>query len=1367
MNGKAILKIFLVALLLLPLKSIFAQTASAEFISSVLPQKLASGEQVKDGVQNVFLKDNRLFVANTWAGIQILDVSDVKNPKELGRYELTKRIRNVYVEGDYAFVSVEIEGVYILDISDPANIHLVSTIITPTNEAFWVIARFPNVYIAEGSQGVEIYNIRQPATPRLAGSFDTQGFAWGLALNGSDLYVADKSKGLVILDVSIPATPKKRGQFLNMKNAKTVQIEDNIAYVANGPDGLWILDISNPEIPSLISKLAVEGYIFHASKTGNTVFLSNEIGQKLEIIDVTDPKNPVKVGEYDTDGKVYYAVKRDVYVYIAADTQTLIVRQNFKPVIAEVGDQTVDENTLLSVIPNAYDPDGDEIFYQVENLPKGAEFDSVSGTLDWTPDYEQSGRYPGVKITVVEKTESRLSSNTTFQITVIHVNRNPVLPEVEDYEVDENSKITFTIPEGSDPDIEDKGLLTYGAQNMPEGATFNPDSRVFSWTPTFEQSGIYTIDFAIMDPEGGVARNASVITVRHIDRKPILEPVADKTVDENQVLTFSISGSDPDAEDQNALSYKAQNLPQGATFDPATATFSWTPTYDQSGVYNNILFIFTAGAMSDSTTMNITVNHVNRAPVLNAIADQTIDENKLLRVSISGSDPDVEDKGKLKYSASNLPVGAAFNTDSLVFHWTPTFEQSGSYNNIEFTVSDPSGLTASQTISITVNHVNRPPVLAAVEPKSVAENQLLSFELVGSDPDAEDANVLVYSAKGLPEGAILQGGTFSWTPTFDQSGEYPVTFVVSDGRLTDSKATTITVNHVNRPPVLDPIAAQVVDENIPLTFTVKGSDPDKEDEGKCILSAANVPVGATFDPASGVFSWTPTFDQSGVYQVDFTNTDPEGLSVQQQVQITVNHVNRTPVFSEQTPQTVDENVPLTYKIIPATDPDAEDAEKITYTVENLPEGAVFNAEIPEITWTPTYDQSGEYTITINVSDGEFTVSQPLKITVNHVNRAPQITEIPNQTIDENSPWTLNVTYSDPDKEDQGKLVLTSENLPEGATFDAANGVFSWTPNYEQSGTYSGIVVSVTDPAGLSDSRSFEIVVNHVNRAPTLEPVAAVSAAENESIQFTLTANDPDAEDAGKLTYSSTNLPAGAQLNAQTGDFTWTPTFLQAGEYSVNFKVSDGAGLTAEQVGQISIKDVNHTPVLNDISKNSVNENESISFTVEGTDEDTDNSLTFSAENLPDGASFNKDSKTFNWTPAYNQAGDYTIEFKLTDGVETVSKSAEISVKNVNRPPTISGPSSEEVEAGSSLNIRYEGDDPDGDDLTFEGGNLPSGADLDASSGTFNWSTSENQAGTYTIIIKVSDGQSDASTRTTITVKEKPQPVQTPADTTGN
>ncbi len=1328
-----------------------AQEASAEFISSHVPHVLSEGEQVADGIQNIFLKDNLLYVTNVWSGLQILDVSNLEDPKEIGAFITENRSFNTYVEDNYAYISNELGGVVVLDVSDPANMRQVARIETE-GKAHWVVARFPYVYVAEEAAGVRIYNIENLNTPRHVGSYDSPGWAWGLFLDGDNLYLSDKSGGMRILDVSNPASPTEIGKYDRMKHVKTVQVVDDIAYVSNGPAGLWIFDVSNPSSPLLISHLAVDGYIFDAYKFGNSVFLANESKSKLNIIDVSDIKNPKQEAVYEAEGKVYSALKHDVYVYVAADTKTLILRHNHPPQIAAISDKKVRENETLEISADAFDPDGDRIVFSVENMPDRASFDSLAGFLNWLPDFEQSGMYPNVKITATELTDSKLSESTTFDIRVVHVNRPPEIPDIPDTVVNENELLTFTIPEGADPDKEDQGLLTYFAENLAEGALFDINTREFSWTPSFEQSGIYSVDFGVRDTAGAVDRDVSNITVNHVDRSPVLQPLADQTVTENDTLIIVLEGSDPDAEDQYALSYSADNLPEGATFDPESKKLTWVPTYDQSGQYENLQFIFRAGALADSISLDVAVEHVNRPPVLDPIENKMVDENRLLEFGISGKDYDVEDKGKLVYSAENLPEGATFDADSLIFRWTPGFEQSGIYEDVKFSVSDPDGLEDSQTISITVNHVNRKPQLAEIGAKSVDENALLTFNLNGGDPDAEDAGKLTYSAEGMPEGATLDSATFNWTPTYTQSGNYTIAFTVSDGNLTDSKSASITVDHVNRPPALEAIADQTVNENEQLTFAVTGSDPDSEDAGKWKLSAENMPEGASLDTANAQFNWTPDFDQSGTYDVKFLITDPAGLTAETSAKITVNHVNRDPVFAALEAKTIDENSRFEFNVPPAGDPDAEDKGKLVYWAQQLPEGAVFDSTNLILTWRPDFDQSGNYTVNFLVSDGEFTVEQPLNITVNHVNRPPEIAPLQNQVVDENAPWQLTVDYSDPDKEDQGKLQITASNLPEGASFDEATAQVSWTPTFEQSGEYTGITFTVVDPAGLSDAKALTVTVNHVNRPPVLEAVAAQNAVENSALTFTLNGSDPDAEDEGKLVYSATGLPDGAMLNGQTGAFNWTPNFLQAGVYQVTLKVTDSGDLSDEQQTTITIEDLNRPPELEAIPAQTVNENEKLSLTISGSDPDTDNTLKYQAAGLPQGASFDTASHVFDWTPTFEQAGDYTVNFTVSDGKEEANAAMQITVANVNRPPKFEDIAAQTVDENKTLTFKVTASDADaGTELTFGAAQLPEGATFSEVDQTFSWTPGFEQAGTYSPRFTVSDGTDEVSMSVNITV----------------
>jgi hypothetical protein len=72
---------------------------------------------------------------------------------------------------------------------------------------------------------------------------------------------------------------------------------------------------------------------------------------------------------------------------------------------------------------------------------------------------------------------------------------------------------------------------------------------------------------------------------------------------EGQPIEFTVSATDPEGD---PLTFSASNLPEGANFDAATATFSWTPRYDQAGVYV-VRFEVSDGTLSDFEDVTITV----------------------------------------------------------------------------------------------------------------------------------------------------------------------------------------------------------------------------------------------------------------------------------------------------------------------------------------------------------------------------------------------------------------------------------------------------------------------------------------------------------------------------------------------------------------------------------------------------------------------------------------------------------------------------------------------------------------------------------------------------------------------------------------
>ncbi|MFC2004924.1 putative Ig domain-containing protein [Chloroflexota bacterium] len=92
---------------------------------------------------------------------------------------------------------------------------------------------------------------------------------------------------------------------------------------------------------------------------------------------------------------------------------------------------------------------------------------------------------------------------------------------------------------------------------------------------------------------------------------PVLEAVGDQSVDEGQLLQFTIAASDADGD---PLSYSASNLPAGASFNSTSRNFSWTPGFSQAGNYPDVHFEVTDGTLTDSENITISVRDVSTPP---------------------------------------------------------------------------------------------------------------------------------------------------------------------------------------------------------------------------------------------------------------------------------------------------------------------------------------------------------------------------------------------------------------------------------------------------------------------------------------------------------------------------------------------------------------------------------------------------------------------------------------------------------------------------------------------------------------------------------------------------------------------------------
>jgi PKD repeat protein len=288
----------------------------------------------------------------------------------------------------------------------------------------------------------------------------------------------------------------------------------------------------------------------------------------------------------------------------AQDSETVtlsVTKANSPPVLGAIGSQSIEENQLLTFPISAADADGNPITYSATGLPSGA---SLTGqTFSWTPTYSQAGSY---NVTFVAS-DGQAQDSETITLTVVNSDRPPVLAEVGSQTVNAGSPLSFALA-ATDPDGDS---LTYSAGSLPSGATLT--GQTFAWTPTSTQAGSYTITFTVSDGTLTSSRTAAIV-VAASNVPPVLATIGNKSVNENQLLTFTISATDPDGD---SLTYSASPLPSGATL--TGQTFAWTPASTQTGLYT-ITFTVSDGTLTDSRTATLTVARAVNDQVVPVVA---------------------------------------------------------------------------------------------------------------------------------------------------------------------------------------------------------------------------------------------------------------------------------------------------------------------------------------------------------------------------------------------------------------------------------------------------------------------------------------------------------------------------------------------------------------------------------------------------------------------------------------------------------------------------------------------------------------------------------------------------------------------------
>ncbi len=901
----------------------------------------------------------------------------------------------------------------------------------------------------------------------------------------------------------------------------------------------------------------------------------------------------------------------------------------------------------------------------------------ISGGLAATFILTQSQVGKAITVTVSYTDRGRNDESLTSAATsaVVNANDAPTITGTPATIIAEDTAYSFT-PIGADVDA--GTTLTYSIENKPSWATFDAATGALTGTPGNDDVGI-TVGIVITVSDGTLTASLESfsLVVTPVNDAPTITGNPATTVAEGNAYSFTPIGADVD--DGATLVYTIVNKPGWADFSTTTGALTGTPTNADVGSTSGIVITVSDGTLTAALpAFSIAVTNVNDAPTISGNPATTVAEDTAYSFTPTGADVDAG--ATLVYTITNKPGWATFSTTTGTLTGTPTNADVGSTSDIVITVSDGTLTASLPTFSIAVTNVNDAPTITGNPATTVAEGTAYSFTPTGAD--ADDGATLAYSIANQPSWADFSTttGALTGTPTNADVGSTTsgIVITVSDGTLTAAlPAFSIAVTNVNNEPVGLPTISGTATQGETLT-----ADTSSITDADGFSTHPNFLYQWKADGAdiSGGLAATFILTQSQVGKeitvtVSYTDRGRNDESLTSAATSAVVNANDAPTITGTPATIIAEDTAYSFTPIGA---DVDAGTTLTYSIENKPSWATFDAATGALTGTPGNDDVGiTVGIVITVSDGMMTASlESFSLVVTPVNDAPTITGNPATTVAEGNAYSFTPIGADVD--DGATLVYTIVNKPGWADFSTTTGALTGTPTNADVGSTSGIVITVSDGTLTAALPAFSIAVTNVNDAPTISGNPATTVAEDTAYSFTPTGADVDA--GATLVYTITNKPGWATFSTTTGTLTGTPTNADVGSTSdIVITVSDGTLTASLPTFSIAVTNVNDAPTITGNPATTVAEGTAYSFTPTGADADDGATLAYSIANQPSWADFSTTTGALTGTPTNADVGSTTsgIVITVSDGTLTAALPAfSIAVTNVNNEPvglpTISG-----------------------------------------------------------------------------------------------
>jgi len=203
-------------------------------------------------------------------------------------------------------------------------------------------------------------------------------------------------------------------------------------------------------------------------------------------------------------------------------------------------------------------------------------------------------------------TQGNLSNAVSTAATIVD---SPVLQVIGNRTIDERVPYTFTAVAAG----RDGTAITFSLSDAPWGAAIDPQTGLFSWTPTESQGGTYY--FARVTARDAatpvlIAAEYIILTVSKTNSPPVLDAISNQTASEGVAFKLYVRATDTDIPVQTITYSLSPDAPAGATIDSKTGRFTFTGP-DGPATYQFTVIATDNGspALSDQKTFTLQVNN--------------------------------------------------------------------------------------------------------------------------------------------------------------------------------------------------------------------------------------------------------------------------------------------------------------------------------------------------------------------------------------------------------------------------------------------------------------------------------------------------------------------------------------------------------------------------------------------------------------------------------------------------------------------------------------------------------------------------------------------------------------------------------------